>query len=176
MKIQLNDKTGLSKGTAFKVGDLDCEVTVLSVMESRSAWVKLMPWIRGMMMAEGLEQEEGASLGAVAMASIAGALNEETLNALVELFAKRTTYEQIETAQSGNQVVQKHFLSEKGVMDNVFAGNFEHLIEWLDLCIQLNFGALIAKLHGALAENASRKDPVTSDSDRAPKAKPTQFV
>jgi hypothetical protein len=176
MKIQLNDKTGLSKGTAFQVGDLECEITVLSVVESRSAWVRLMPWIRGMMMAEGLEKDEGSELGAVAMASIAGALNEDTITALIDLFAKKTSYEQVERADSGNQVVTKRVLAEKGVMDAVFAGNFESLIEWLDTCIQLNFGALISKLHGALVENASRKAPVTSDSDPAPKAKPTLLV
>lgn len=175
MKIVLNEGVGLNKGTSVMAGGRQLDVTVLNVLESRQAWVKLLPWIKGMMMAEELP-EEGA-LGPVAMASVAGALSEETFNFLVELFAKRTSFEVVERANSGNDVTSKRFLSEKGVLDNIFAGCFEDLISWLDVCIQLNFGAQISKLYGALVANGSRMTTNTVPSDlSAPKAKPSEFV
>ncbi len=169
MQIRLNDQKGMKKAALHTVGDIELSIHTLSVAESREAYVRLQPFFRGFMMAE----EMGGSVGGIQMASLAGALSEEQLKFLMELFAKKTSYLRVERADSGREVEIPVTLSQTGQMDVLFGGEWDAVLEWLEVCIHLNFGKQIAKLYGALAAGGTK--PGISASDPAPKAKPTSL-
>ncbi len=169
MQIRLNDQKGMKKAALHTVGDVELSINTLSVAESREAYVKLQPFFRGFMMAE----EMNGALGGIQMASLAGALSEEQLKFLMELFAKKSSYMKVERADSGREVEMPITLNQPGQMDALFGGEWDAVLEWLEVCIHLNFGKQIAKLYGALAAGGQKLD--TSASDPAPKAKPTSL-
>lgn len=150
-EIAFNGLDGLAKGIETTIGGRSFEITVLTVEESRTAWVKLQPWLVGIMTSEDLAKE-GFNVGGVAMAGVTGGLSEETLKYFVDLFAARTSF----TTTGENGAVSKRWLKEKGVIDNVFAGAFDEMLEWIDICILMNFGKQIAKQGAALEARAEK--------------------
>lgn len=147
MEITSNNGQGLQRGVHVSIAGKDLEITVLNVEEAREGWVKLQPWMNGIMMAEDLKLDDK-----LVLAGIRGGLTDEALKHFMSVFGKRTSYVVTETAVSGTEVESKRFLSEKGQLDACFAGEWEAVMDWLEVCVQLNFGKQILKQHASLAK------------------------
>jgi hypothetical protein len=134
-----NGMSGLLRGGEIVVDSgTRLTITVLDVAGARKAWAAIQPLLVGIMTAA-----EVGDLSGLAVASHMGRVSADCLDELTKLFAPKT------------QTDEGKSLAERGVMEAVFAGEFDSLITWLDACVSLNFGAQIAKTSAALQKQAS---------------------
>lgn len=157
-----NGLSGILKGAEIPLGAMTVTVTVLPVEPARRAWVALQPWLMGIFAAgEMNKQGEGAEVGIVGMVGQLGNLTVASLDTLCEVFAKVSSYRELDS--NGSERVR--FFHEKGVMDAVFTGEFDLMLEWIEACVYLNFSKQIEKHVGALTARNARPlvEPTTAE-------------
>lgn len=162
--IITNDLTGLERGFETEIGPNTYKVKALPVIKAREGWVKVQPMLRGFMISDELAAAHELEIGSLAMAALVGGLTDDVLKWLADEFSQRTTVSS--TNIDAAQPLQDVPLHMKGIMDAVFAGDFESFMTWLDVCITFNFGAQIAKTVGAA------KKLIDKAKAAAPKAEP----
>jgi len=166
--IHDNGQPGLMRGLSIEIGGKPFDIQVLNVEASRKAWVPAQRWFLGAAAAAGLNQEletAGAPerANAIDMVSHIGHMEERDMDALTKLFAERTSFTRVVDSTQG-QRTDRLFLKDAGAMDAAFGGDFGLFLEWLHVCVLLNFGSQIEK-RVAVLEAKARLD--------AAKAKPT---
>ena len=131
-----------------EIGDKDFTITALSVADARQAYARAHRVL--VLAAESVVASTGT--GAVLFATFSGGLSEEDIDVLTKLFAPRTMVD----FRDGSALP----LTSKEAMDRAFSGALEHLFEWLDACLDVNFAGLMAKMSAAalkLEEAAAAK-------------------
>jgi len=143
MKIEENGMSGLLRGGEIVVSSgARLSITVLDVAAARKAWAAVQPLLVGIMTAA-----EVGDLSGLAVASHMGRVSADCLDELSKLFAAKT------------QTSEGKSLAERGVMEAVFAGEFDSMIEWIDAAIALNFGRQIEKTSAALQARSAAVPP-----------------
>lgn len=151
--------SGILASEDREIGGNIYTVRMLSVREARTVYARVQRYL----FAWG--DDDAKALGPIMMAGLGGLVQEADLDYLCDVFGKETS------VQVGDRVI--HLKVDKTPagskspgQDELFAGNFEHLLEWLDFAIEANFKGVIAKLKGAQELVASKGSP------SAPKAQP----
>lgn len=173
MKNQLQDNglSGLMRGVEIQIGDKLFSITVMNVENSRKAWVHLQRWIMGIELSTKMNEflgengrQERTSL--VGMVGATGYLDDNALEQLSKAFATTSSFK-VRTSTPTGEREDVRFLKEPGALDAAFQGAFDEFLEWIDVCIMLNFQKQIEKHVAALEANKALE---------AAKAKPTEGV
>ncbi len=120
------------------IGGKQYQIRVLNVAEARKVYQR----VQQLLAIVGDENLAESGLDPILVAGMSGALKENDLDYLCEKFGPTTTVDM----GDGRVLVLK-----ADVQNDLFAGNFEHMFEWLAACISVNFGGVIAKMRGALS-------------------------
>lgn len=135
----------------IEIGGRAFTVRVLSFRESRVVYARL-----GKLLALfGDDELKGAGVGPFVWASLGEGLTDADIEFYCKQFGAQTDVD-----LGDGRVVT---LNSEAHLTAVFSGALDEMFEWLDFCVEANFGRLIEKMHGAVAKVAEK---------RAPKAQP----
>lgn len=132
----------------YEIGDFEFKVRPISVAKARKVLAVLQKCVGS------LELNKGAMDNFLLTAGIGGALTDEDLGVLIDAFGEKTTVS-IPSADPGKEPRQV-VLSTPAAQDEVFSGQFEHLYEWLDKCVEFNFAGTLAKMHAVVSATMAR--------------------
>lgn len=132
------------------IGGLAYTLRRLNVAKSREALAIVQKLLGGFEIGDGPSE-----VSPVFMAGLAGALSEAELSKLVDLFGPATTVDMNDGA--GNTPSRELTLSKAPAQDELWSGQLELMIDWLDESIKFNFAGVIAKTHAVVqAANKAR--------------------
>jgi hypothetical protein len=130
----------------LELGDKTLTIRCLNFDESLKVYGKLQRLIAGFM-----DESAVGGLPVFQMAGMAGQLPSDDLEMYIKVFGETTT---CRFADGRELLLKKIPKSKNGEeinpMDEVFAGALDELFVWLDKCVQVNFGSLIAKTRAGL--------------------------
>jgi hypothetical protein len=131
------------------IGENQYTVTVLPVVQGREAMVRLQRVLAGGIGA--ITSGDRKDIPA-ALAGISERLTAGDLEWFCQSFGKVTqvALPPTDDAPNGRTLV----LVGNPEQTAVFAGNYLEMFEWLEFCIELNFGSLLEKIKAALASPA----------------------
>jgi len=97
--------------------------------------------------------DEAASFGAVMGAMMGGAISDADFDFIVERFGEETTV--VSYVDGKEHVIPR---LNKEAREDVFAGEFQAVFDWLEACIQLNFAGVVKKLEAVKPAVAEAKE------------------
>jgi hypothetical protein len=128
----------------YVIGGRNYAISVLPFAKSREVYSKLQSII-----SVNEETLNEAGVGLFMLAGLAGHMPDEDLKFYITAFGPTTTVE-IDA--------QRRFdLGDDIKRGIVFADRFEELFEWLDACVEVNFGGVIAKQRAARSAMQARR-------------------
>ncbi len=128
--------SALLKTQSREIGGRNFQIRLLSFDESRQVYSKLQR-----LLSANEETLEEAGLGLFMFAGLAGGVSDDDLKLYCQVFGEATTVEMGPTMQLS--------LKDSAHRTAVFSGQFEDVFEWLDACVDINFGGVIAKMRAA---------------------------
>jgi hypothetical protein len=144
--------SALLKTQSREIGGRNYQIRLLSFDESRQVYSKIQR-----LLSANEEVLEETGLGFFMFAGLAGGVSDEDLKLYCSVFGEATTVE-----MGPNMTLS---LKDAGSRTAVFSGQFEDVFEWLDACVAINFGGVIAKMRAARlhqkAWRAAKAEPTT---------------
>lgn len=143
------------------IGGFEYKMTRLNVVKSRQALAIVNKLLGGYEVgADGTVQNV---LSPTFLAGITGKLTEQDTTKLVDIFAPHTTVDLLDG--EGNRPSRVLTLNTPAAQDELWAGQLEYMLEWLDACIAFNFGGIIAKMHAAVADAEAKMRAAKAEAE-----------
>lgn len=127
----------------FVIGGRNFAIRVLPFVKSREVYSKLQTII-----SVNEEALDTTGLGLFMFSGLAGLIKDEDLKFYIETFGSTTMVELDEQRRVD--------LSDDAKRGLAFSGRFEDTFEWLDACVEVNYGGVIAKLRAARRDMQAR--------------------
>jgi hypothetical protein len=154
----------LLKTTETTIGGKSYTIRLLSVEQAR----RILPIVQR---AVGSLDPDVDVHGRTLIAGFTGLLSPEDMDKLVNVFAPTTTVDMADRAKApdGTTLPARVLrLDQKTAQDELWGGELELMLEWVDACIDANFGSMIAKTRGVV------KALTEAQARATPKAQPTE--
>ncbi len=142
--------------TTVSIGGHDYKIRRLSVAKAR----EILPIVQKLL--GGYELDGSEDISPVFLSGLAGALSEAEQTKLVDAFGPATTVDMGDNRELTLKTPAAH--------DELWAGQLELMIEWLDAAIKFNFAGVIAKTHAVASSVKSKLDAAkaVAESEKSP--------
>lgn len=141
------------------IGGRKYTIGLLPLVSGRKAFQRLGPILA--MFVDEVAAETGG-LSPSTFAALAGRLSAEDIESYCKMFGDITQVE-----LDGDRVVSLGGRDGEKHQNEVFAGKYEDLMEWIDTCIRVNFGGVIAKTQGVLKSKAAARPAETAAENQS---------